>query len=145
MKYRIVTLAMLLATVACKSSKNTAKADDNKTTTTNSSAAADAKPATTLAADEYRFIVSFISFGAGTDFKNIEEFKKYVETYNEMHKKKAVPEIYTWGREGEVDYCFKLADLTTQEVEGFVMGAGKILSKSDRARASRDTKCTHKR
>jgi hypothetical protein len=145
MRIKFILIAVLFAGVSCKSSKNTANASTGNASSNAQTTNEQKTNKVTLAADEYRFIVSFISFGGGPDFKTVEAFKKYIEEYNEKHKKKAVVETFPWGREGESDYCFKLADLSETEQENFINGAGTILAKSDRVRASQNSKCTHKR
>ena len=138
-------VAMMFASLACKSNKNAAKAASGDATTNTQTTNEPQVSKSKLAADEYRFIVSFISFGGGPDFKTVELFKKYVEEYNEKHKMKATFETFPWGREGECDYCFKLDNLSEKEQQNFITGAGPILAKSDRVRASQNSKCTHKR
>jgi hypothetical protein len=61
--------------------------------------------------ENYRVIVSFYSIGSGSDYKAVERFKAFLENYNAKHTQKLMPEVFPWGREGEVDFCFKLKGL----------------------------------
>src|SRR5688572_16103050 len=57
--------------------------------------------------EKYRFLVSFYSIGQGIDGDVQQKFLDWVNGY----AKKVVFEEAHWGREGEVDYCFKLTEL----------------------------------
>ena len=80
--------------------------------------------------DTCRFIVSFYSIGEGADFRAKEEFDKYLDTWNGTHESKVDPEQIPWGREGEVDFCFKLADMEEAEQQEFVDGMKTSLKDS---------------
>ena len=51
-------------------------------------------------------VVSFISFGAGIDFKTVPEFEQFIKDYNARSACGFQYEVKNWGREGERDYCF---------------------------------------
>lgn len=51
-------------------------------------------------------VVSFISFGAGIDFKSVPEFEQFMKDYNARSACGFQYEVKNWGREGERDYCF---------------------------------------
>ena len=141
MRYSLIALLVVALGTSCKSSKTTTKPETKDTKATTQVT----KAGESLASDEYRIIFSFISYGGGTDFKVIEEFKKYIDDYNTKHKMQADPEIVTWGREGEVDYCFKMDNMTKAEQDNFLTGAAKILTKTKRLNVTENAKCTHKR
>jgi hypothetical protein len=68
----------------------------------------------------YRMTVSFTSMGGGIDFKAKSTFDKFVSTYEATNKVKLAHETVGWGREGEVDYCYKLAELKDPKKSDFV-------------------------
>ncbi|HXB41373.1 MAG TPA: hypothetical protein VNZ49_12580 [Bacteroidia bacterium] len=76
---------------------------------------------------KYRLVVSFISKGAGTDYKTADKVKEFIES----HPKKPAFEVKTWGREGEKDYVLLLKELTSDEQKVFVEEIKKLVSSSD--------------
>lgn len=90
--------------------------------------------------DIYRLVVSFYSIGEGTDYKTKEEFEKFLLGY----KKKIAFEPALWGREGEVDYCLKINELTPEEQIDFIRKAKELLSKSKLVHVDENAKCVHK-
>ena len=70
----------------------------------------------------YRVAVSFISFGAGTDPDGRPMLDTYVQQYMDASEKKIVYDAHPWGREGEVDFCFTLDNLTAEEQKIFIEG-----------------------
>ncbi len=64
----------------------------------------------------YRLKVSFISKGSGIDRETNESFEKWLD----MQPKHPKYEKTHWGREGEIDYCLKLDELSTREQEIFI-------------------------
>lgn len=51
-------------------------------------------------------VVSFISFGAGIDFKTLPDFEQFIKDYNTRSSCGFQYQVKNWGREGERDYCF---------------------------------------
>lgn len=88
-----------------------------------------------------RFVVSFISKGPGTDGKAIDQFKTFI---TEFEKKKEVKIPYTtarWGREGEIDFCFKMQDIKSKIQEAFISETKKLLESSDLVRYKENCPC----
>ena len=78
----------------------------------------------------YRFTISFFSKGGGTDRKARSEFESFLENFN---KKNAVNLQYiktSWGREGEVDYCFQLEELKKKNQIIFINECEDLLKDS---------------
>jgi hypothetical protein len=75
----------------------------------------------------YRLVVSFISKGAGIDYKTAESLKSYIEN----HPKKPAYEVKSYGREGETDYVLTLKELNADEQKLFVDQVKKLVSSSD--------------
>lgn len=101
------------------------------------------KAETELIKDEgtSRFIVSFYSPGNGIDRKAKAKFDAFLENFE--------PTLaYTtakWGREGEVDYCFDLDELTADKQVVFVNSAKELLTASKKVRFSENEKCRESR
>lgn len=91
----------------------------------------------------YRFRVSFISIGSGTDKKAIQQFTQSIEQYNSKKNAHLLPEITHWGREGEIDYCLKLTELTKQEQDKFIAATKELLATSKLIRYYENTTCSH--
>lgn len=62
-----------------------------------------------------RLVVSFISKGAGIDYETLKSF----ETWLAERPRYVYTKSY-WGREGEVNLCFRMSNLSTREQEIFV-------------------------
>lgn len=135
---RITHLAIcslvLLSIVSCKNKKNATAASKTttQTTTTNST--------TPPTEDSYRLVVEFFSIGQGIDGKSNDEFVKFLDSY----PKKIAYTPTHWGREGEIDYCLKLSELSTSEQSDFVKKAQEILSSSKLVHINENAKCVHK-
>lgn len=119
-------VSLSLASVACKSSKNTSSSQATETTSA-------------TAEQTYRLIVSYSSKGAGTNAEKREALLKYVES----HPKKPVYKEVLWGREGETDYCFTLKELSKKEQASFVEDIKKMMAGSDRVLLSENAVCPH--
>jgi len=78
----------------------------------------------------YRFSVSFISIGAGTDKKARQDYDQYLTQYEQKNKIKLSYKITPWGREGEKDYCFKLNELNKKQQEVFIAETKEVLKNS---------------
>lgn len=74
----------------------------------------------TTTAPAFRLIVSFISIGAGTDRKAFTLFENHMNQLANENKHAKQYEVAPWGREGEVDYCFKLEHLNAQQQKAFI-------------------------
>ncbi len=123
--------------VACKHQKQVAKKEEMKaqTVSTAPDAAPDKGPVI------YKVLVSFYSIGAGIDIEAHDKFKEFLMNSHP----KLVYEEAAWGREGEVDYCFRLFDMNKEDQQTFITDLKKIAEKSDRMRVEEDKPCSHKK
>ena len=129
----ICSLLFVTAT-ACKNKKNATAASK----TANQAAASTSS--TPPAEDSYRLVVEFFSIGQGIDQKTQTDFEKLLSS----NTKKIAYEPTHWGREGEVDYCLKLSELSTGEQAEFVKKTKEMLSTSKLVHISENAKCVHK-
>jgi hypothetical protein len=91
--------------------------------------------------DSYRLVVSFISKGGGISMDTHEKFEKFLKD----HPKKPIVENYRWGREGEIDYCSNLKELSKKEQVAFIEEIKKIVAGSDVVLLTENTPCVHKK
>ncbi|MBK7966836.1 MAG: hypothetical protein IPK10_17305 [Bacteroidetes bacterium] len=77
--------------------------------------------------DTFRLVVSFISFGAGTDPESKTILETYVYDYKLKNNKVVSYYMIPWGREGEVDCCFLLDELNASEQNYFIEGLKKVI------------------
>lgn len=87
-----------------------------------------------------RLVVSFYSKGEGIDYKNKDAYEKFLNSY----PKKIAFEPTFWGREGEVDYCLKLNELSATEQAEFVRKTKELLGKSLLVHVDENAPCVHK-
>ncbi|MBI3501267.1 MAG: hypothetical protein HY063_05675 [Bacteroidetes bacterium] len=97
-------------------------------------------PTPTTADDTYPLVVQFYSKGEGIDSKTNDAFVKFMDTY----LKKISYEPTHWGREGEIDYCLKLSELSSTEQAEFIKKAKDLLAKSTLVHVNDNAKCVHK-
>lgn len=93
----------------------------------------------------YRFNVSFISIGSGTDSKAKQQFNEFITQFNNNNRVLIIPEIISWGREGETDYCLKLAELNNDLQNKFIADTKEILKTSKLIRYKENTSCRQMR
>jgi hypothetical protein len=128
MKTKIILLcSIVMLSFACKHTKNT-----EKTTTTPS-------PTT------YRAIVSFGSKGNGIDSKTIAALESYVITFGKKVDKTITFEKVNYGKEGEVDYCFALSELSKSKQDEFVQGLKNVTKSGQIVFVNENTVCSHKK
>ena len=70
----------------------------------------------------FRLMATFISIGAGTDPDAKVLLDNYIADYKVRTGKMPTYVMIPWGREGEVDCCFKLDELSTAEQSEFITG-----------------------
>jgi len=95
--------------------------------------------------DTYRVIVSFISKGEGPDAKTKTSFESYVLSFGKKEGKTITYDIYSWGREGETDYCFYLKELSKGKQDDFVNGLKNLTKESSLVFINENSPCSHKK
>jgi hypothetical protein len=133
--YLILFAAVIAIAFSCKCTKN--KKDDNSQNQTS--------PNTVLPDSIYRFTVSFISIGSGTDRTARQQFSQFIETFSKENNVKINTEMTNWGREGEIDYCLKLSELNNKQQEKFIADTKELLKKSELVRYYENSICRRKR
>lgn len=93
----------------------------------------------------FRLIVSFISIGEGIDPNAKIKLDKVVTPWTERKGKAIQAEQYPWGREGEVDFCYRLTELTAEEQQLFVSQVIEVFKGNSLVYVSENQPCRHKR
>ena len=112
----VLFLLLVIFTFSCNNSKKIA---DNTLATENSKNNS-----------IYRFTISFFSKGGGTDRKARSEFESFLENFNKKNEVNLQFIKTTWGREGEVDYCFQLEELKKKKQIAFIKECEDLLKDS---------------
>ncbi|MBK8848477.1 MAG: hypothetical protein IPO27_18825 [Bacteroidetes bacterium] len=95
-------------------------------------------------ADEiYPLIVSFISIGEGTDANAVMTMENMLTKYRSQLGK-SIPYIAVpWGREGEVDYLFRLSEMTKEEQSSMAAMMKDSFAGNKLVQISENAKCLH--
>jgi hypothetical protein len=93
----------------------------------------------------YRFNVSFISIGSGTDGIARRQFLDFIKDFETKRNIQIPIETTKWGREGETDYCLKLTQLNSDEQAKFILDIRELLKNSKLVRYSENTICKQTR
>ncbi len=125
--YVVLALIVIFA-VSCRGSKNIKKHPTSKIEQTDASTI-------------YPLIISFYSSGGGIDRQMKKDFESYI---TETHKNLVFEKI-SWGREGELDYCFSLKGLDKDKSAQFIADTKDFLSKSTKVHIIENEACKHKR
>jgi hypothetical protein len=89
----------------------------------------------------FRFTVSFISKGAGTDYQIRQKYDAFVTDFESKNKVKIIINKASWGREGEMDYCIEFTNINKEITDKFIAESKALLSASDRINLGENTHC----
>ena len=128
-KYTVLSLVVLLF-FSCHSTKKIEKNVETTIENVNSDLV-----------NNFRFIVSFYSPGNGIDRKMQQKYQEFIAN----NYPKVIFEKIKWGKEGEIDFCFKLNELDEEKKKQFVKNSKEILSNSNRVHIYENTPCKHKK
>ena len=113
-----------LAIFGCSAcSKKTAPVTEKKKT--DSVVAQQPAKVDSVAPVNQRFIVTFYSIGSGTERDQITAFEKFVADYGQKNNTTITYEKAHWGREGEVNYCMMLTEISAMDQQKFIAEAGR--------------------
>ena len=88
-----------------------------------------------------RLVVSFYSICCGIDHKAKENLDNFIKGYEKAKRKKLTKAAVSWGREGEVDYCMKLAELSRREQKRFIAKVRLLLKSSKLVHINENAAC----
>ncbi|HEY0544390.1 MAG TPA: hypothetical protein VGC91_03255 [Pyrinomonadaceae bacterium] len=96
---------------------------------------------TQASAQTSRLVVSFYSICCGIDQKAQESLDKFITRYEKAKGKQLTKAAVYWGREGEVDYCLKLSELSPKEQKRFIAQVRGLLKKSKLVHINENAAC----
>jgi len=132
MRYWIALAVFMLFGIACKSKKQLA----DKEPVINDVVSATANPN-----DSIRLNVAFNSPGSGINGQALKQLKGYIERFETDNNLTLTYYQIPWGREGEVDFCFKLSTIDSKKAEEFVTGVKNLIGKADRVTMKENCNC----
>lgn len=89
----------------------------------------------------YRLTVSFFSIGSGVDGKAKQAFETALADFEKDNNIKIAFETSKWGREGEVDFCFKLDELSSKQQTKLIKSLEASVKDSKLVRFSENSIC----
>lgn len=98
-----------------------------------------------LASAHSRLIVSFYSICCGINQKAKEKLDKFIHNYEQATGKQLTKEVVHWGKEGEIDYCFRLSELSLRERKRFVSKVRLLLRRSKLVNINENAACRSER
>ena len=88
-----------------------------------------------------RLVVSFYSICCGIDQKARERLDRFIRRYEKAKGKQLTKAEVRWGREGEVDYCLKLSELSRREQRRFISNVRRLLKRSKLVHINENVAC----
>ena len=117
-----VFLIIVLAVVTGCASKKNPSSNSEKTTQVNSM-----NDTTSISKNEILpLIVQFYSIGTGVKAETITMLDTYTADFEKASGKKVIYQKVPWGREGEVDACFRLSGLNDEQRQTFISGLKRL-------------------
>ena len=92
-----------------------------------------------------RLVVSFYSICCGIDHKAQENLDKFINRYEKARGKQLTKAAVRWGREGEIDYCLKLSELSRREQKRFIAKVRLLLKRSKLVHINENVACQSER
>jgi hypothetical protein len=132
-----ILIGLNMAFSSCKSKKN-ALSQSEETMNTNENINENVDKA-------YHLVLSFYSIGSGADWDIIAEYDRFIEIDKASSTQKANIDRVTWGREGEVDFCIDLSNLTNIDKETFIKQSKEIAQKAKYVHINENAPCRNKR
>ncbi|MCE2756082.1 MAG: hypothetical protein LW818_08865 [Ignavibacteriae bacterium] len=127
--YLLLALSMLFA---CSSSRvQTGNTNDTQYSEINSDSL-------------YALRVSFFSIGSGIDRKTRQDYDRFIKEFEQKNNVSILLDKATWGKEGEIDYCIKLNNLSTELQEQFIRSTKDKIKDSKLVRLYENTTCKYK-
>ncbi len=88
-----------------------------------------------------RLVVSFYSICCGIDSKAQEDLDKFIKRYEKTNRKQLTKAAVHWGKEGEIDYCLKLSELSRREQKRFISQVRLLLKRSKLVHINENAAC----
>lgn len=94
-----------------------------------------------IADSSYSLVVSFISIGSGTDRIARKEYESFIKQFEEYNKTIILLKKVSWGREGEIDFCIKLSNLSNDLQKNFIEETKNMLKDLKLVRIEENSNC----
>lgn len=133
----IIILSVLLIG-ACRSGKS--NATDTKLTTTLTGMS---DTTTITKADTLPLIVQFYSIGEGINSESKVVMDVFLAQQEKKYNTTISYQTFAWGREGEFDCCFRLANLNKQQRKDFISELKKQFNDKSLVHVSEDLTCRY--
>ena len=88
-----------------------------------------------------RLVVSFFSICCGIDDKAKEKLDVFIKRYEKTTGKQLTKTAVRWGREGEIDYCLPLSELSRREQKRFISKVRVLLKRSKLVHINENVAC----
>ncbi|MEO8151231.1 MAG: hypothetical protein ABI723_26605 [Bacteroidia bacterium] len=148
----IVMMLPVLLIVGCASKKSvsgTSTVQPQTSTTTNdtpvqsqtSKTMNDSTPITR--ADTLPLIVEFYSIGEGVKSEPKTRLDGFIKDYEKILKQSISYQVISWGREGEYDACFRLANLNEEQRHTFIAELKKLYDEKSMVHVLENQTCQH--
>ena len=92
-----------------------------------------------------RLVVSFYSICCGIDHQAQEKLDKFINTFEKARGRQLTKSVVRWGREGEIDYCLILSELSPREQKKFISKVRSLLKRSKLVNINENTPCERER
>ncbi len=92
-----------------------------------------------------RLVISFYSICCGINHKAQEKLDDFIKHYERAKGKQLTKAAVRWGREGEIDYCFKLSELSRREQRRFIAKVRLLLKRSKLVHINENVACQSER
>ncbi len=92
-----------------------------------------------------RLVVSFYSICCGIDDKAQEKLDNFIKRYEKAKGKQLAKAAVRWGKEGEIDYCLKLSELSPKEQKKFIAQIRTLLKTSKLVHINENAACQSER
>lgn len=120
---------LFLVVMGCHSQKETIKTDNHQ-------------DINSVKSDSiYRLKVSFISIGSGIDKFSKNRVDSIITAFGSKIGNKIVYNVFAWGKEGELDYCFKLDEVKPEDQVILISDLKSSVNSSKRVRFFENCSC----
>lgn len=92
-----------------------------------------------------RLVISFFSICCGIDHQAQEKLDTFIKRYEKAKRKRLTKAAVRWGREGEIDYCLQLSELSSREQKKFISQVRTLLKKSKLVNINENAACQSER
>ena len=97
------------------------------------------------AAGNYKLVVMFYSIGEGVESEFVLAFEDSISAFSARIGKNIDYERTPWGREGEIDFCLQLNELSEVEKSLFISQTKSQLKKAKWVNVYENYPCKHRR